>query len=582
MRIDMSRMASVGRIYNYSPEHRRTMGIGVALALASTLIFVYCPKLLADVMGDIEADLGSSVYSSSTLETIILLIVLCILAFLLSTGREWFIMIGAIRLGDTFRNDLFEKTCRLPFGFFLRIKEGDVTSRMANDTYRVVNYSGKIIYSAVTAVAGIIGSAVMMLITNTELAVASIFPIASGLMIMLFMTRRTQRYFVEEQRVLGETNSRLIESFHGHSVIKTFCAEKEAEDDFREVNGKLIGLGRTTGIYTSLFPAMMGFVTNICYITVCGYGMVMVLDGRAEFGQVVAFLVYVKLFTDYVLQMSRAMTSYAKLSAAATRIFEILDAEEMEERDMVDLGDVRGEIEFDHLSFSYDGVHRAIDDVSLRVEPGQKVAIVGFSGSGKTTLMNLMMGFYDYQEGDIRIDGHSIKKLNYFQVHSLFSLVTQDNWVFRGTFRENIVYTSEPRSDEELLNLCDSIGLTFIRNRPQGLDTMIENSDALSAGQRQQVAIARAALRNAPILVLDEATSSVDMKSEKAIVASLNSMSSLRTSFVIAHRLSTVNDADIIVVLENGRITESGTPKELMESHGFYYELNMAQYGKQT
>lgn len=417
-----------------------------------------------------------------------------------------------------------------------------------------------------------------MLVMNAELAAVGLVAPVVGLLLTAFLSKRVGKYYLSNLAGLGEANSRIIENISGHTQIKTHCAEGRSMRVFDAVNGKLANMKFKSNLYSNVIPAIMTLASNLGYVLIFIYGIVMASEGRMNFGTVIGLIIFMRLFTQPIADMGMSIPLLKNVEAASVRVFEILDAEEMSEEESEPLKEIKGMVEFKDVHFSYNGDDENIKGISFAVKPGQKVAVIGPSGSGKTTLMNLLMGFFDIDSGDILVDGRSVRTMSQQQLHSLFSMVPQDNWVFEGSYRQNIVYSSKVDDDEKILALCDSIGLAHIRDMPDGLDTPI-SPKSLSEGEKQQISLARAMLREAPILVLDEATSSIDMKKERLIIEALNKIAEDRTSFIVAHRLSTIRDADMIVVIEGGRVLESGSPQELMEKGGYFRDINVTAEG---
>ncbi len=417
----------------------------------------------------------------------------------------------------------------------------------------------------------------MMVYTNLRMALIIMGVVLVGIIILLVLTKRLFPIFQGLLRGLGEANSKVIENVNGHRTIVTLNAEEKMAARFGTVNTQLgKNVFRSTA-YGSMLPSIMGLIRNAGYATVCGVGAILYMKGEVEIGTILAFLIYLRLFIQPITDVAEVFMTYKAMEASVVRMYEILDAEEFEDGEPAQLGEIKGAVEFENVSFSYaKDSKKVIDGFNLSVKPGTKVAIVGFSGSGKTTLMNILMRFFEVDSGDIKVDGVSIKKMTHEQVYSLFSLVSQDNWICEGTYRDNVAYGRRDVSDEHVMAVCDAVGLSSLRDEPNGLDTKLDDISSISAGMKQQISIARAIINDAPILILDEATSAVDVKTEESIIRAVNDYTVGRTSFIIAHRLSTIRDADIIIVLKDGKIKEAGTSEELMLKQGFYYDLNRA------
>ena len=566
------------RLYEYSPKALHYITVGILLTLISTGFNIITPLLLSYIMDEFAADIGHFEGSDTIFAAINTLVALCATSFIISTYKDRVISKGSIELAETIRVDMFDKIRRIPYSRLIGVRTGDIANRIANDCSTISNLAGSTAATGVSSIALIVGSGAMMAYTNAELAVVCTLPIVSAVLITLFFSKSLDRYYKRQSKDLGEVNNRILESFYGYLTIRASSSEGKFFKEFQELNLDMGKKMYKLMNYASLIPSMMGFITNVGYVTICGYGLMMIADGRATFGLIIGFLVYMRLFTQPISDISATAVALKELQSASDRVFEVLDQREIQEHDIESIKEFKGGVEFDHVNFSFgEGKGYAIKDVSFKVEPGQTVAIIGPTGSGKTTLMNLLMGLFELESGTIKIDGTPINELNNVQMRSMFSLVAQNSWVFKGTIRNNIVYNSAPKSDEYLWEVIDSVGLGYIRKYSKGLDTYLDNPSALSVGQKQQLSVARAIIHDAPILVLDEATSSVDIRTEKAIVEALDKAAKKRTSFVIAHRLSTIKSADLILVVENGTIHESGTMTELMKKGGLFYDLVSVQ-----
>jgi ATP-binding cassette subfamily B protein len=422
----------------------------------------------------------------------------------------------------------------------------------------------------------------MMLKTNGIMTLTAVTASFLGFVFMFLIMGRSQKYFTRQQKCLGKLNGHIEEIYAGHTVVKAYNGEDNSGKVFDEMNRKLYESGLRAQSMAGIMQPLMGFIGNLGYVAVCVVGGAMVLDDKISFGVIVAFMMYVRYFTQPLSQIAQAMQSLQSAAAAGERVFDFLEAEEMEDESSKTetLDQVQGRVEFDHVKFGYDGSDKVIiHDFSAEAKPGQKIAIVGPTGAGKTTLVNLLMRFYEIQSGDIRIDGKSTKNMKREDVHSQFCMVLQDTWLFEGTVRENLVYCGDHVSDEKISKACKAVGLDhYIRTLPDGYDTVLNDQVNLSQGQKQQLTIARAMIADKPMLILDEATSSVDTRTEQQIQNAMDLLMENRTSFVIAHRLSTIRNADLILVLKDGDIIESGTHDELLEKDGFYAELYNSQF----
>ena len=483
------------------------------------------------------------------------------------------------------RSRIITKINKLPLKYFDRNSTGDILSRITNDVDTVAQTMSQSIGSLVGAITLLIGSVIMMFVTNWIMAICAIVSSLLGFSIMAIILKKSQKYFIQRQVELGNMNGHIEEIYSGHNVVKVYNGKKQADEKFDTLNEKVFDAIRKSQFLSGLMQPIMAFIGNFSYVVVCVVGALLALNGYITFGVIVAFIVYVRLFTNPLSQIAQAMTSLQSAAAASERIFEFIEAEEMSDESALtkhlDRDKVKGNITFDHVKFGYDSDRMIIKDFSAKVKPGEKIAIVGPTGAGKTTMVNLLMKFYEINSGDIKIDGVSINELTRENVHDLFTMVLQDTWVFNGTVRENIVYNRENVSDYELKQVCKVVGVDhFIKSLPNSYDTIIEDNDSISSGQKQLMTIARGMLDNAPFLILDEATSNVDTRTEELVQKAMDKLMEGRTSFIIAHRLSTIKNADLILVMNEGNIIEQGSHDELMKQNGFYASLYNSQFEK--
>ena len=483
------------------------------------------------------------------------------------------------------RRDISKKINKLPLRYFDSHETGDVLSRVTNDIDTVAQTMNNTIASLVSSITLFIGSIIMMFVTNWQMALTAIISSLFGFMFMFIILSKSQKYFMQRQVELGNLNAHIEEVYSGYNVVKAYNGDIEAMKEFDKLNKNLYVCNKKSQFLSGIMQPLMGFVGNFSYVAVCVVGAVLVSKNIITFGIIVAFMIYVRLFTNPLTRIAQAMTSLQSAAAASERIFEFIEAEEMSsERKLtkhLDRDKVKGNITFDHVKFGYDSDRIIIKDFSAKVKPGEKIAIVGPTGAGKTTMVNLLMKFYEINSGDIKIDGVSINELTRENVHDLFTMVLQDTWVFNGTVRENIVYNRENVSDYELKQVCKVVGVDhFIKSLPNSYDTIIEDNDSISSGQKQLMTIARGMLDNAPFLILDEATSNVDTRTEELVQKAMDKLMEGRTSFIIAHRLSTIKNADLILVMNEGNIIEQGSHDELMKQNGFYASLYNSQFEK--
>ncbi len=565
----------------YMGRERRALYAGILCALAATVLSLIGPQLLASITDSISGSiLGSMPVDIGYVSRLgAILVVLYAASFLLSVGETRIIGAASERIGDRMRRDLSAKFDRLPLSYLESHSIGDMMSRMTNDTDTVRTGAAESFSTAVSAVCMIGGGLAMMLYTDWRLAVVAVLPTLLGASFLYIVTHRSQKYFVAQQRDLGLINGIVEETYYGHDVVRTYNGTAEAERRFAEVNDRLRASSFRARVATAMMPQLMNFISNLSYVVVCVAGSVLIIEGSIGYGVIVAFIVYVKRFNQPVAEMADIVARMQSVASASERVFGILSMDEMPPSpEAPNIGCASGRVEFRDVHFGYTPGREVIHGFSLTVEPGSKVAIVGPTGAGKTTIANLLVRFYDPDSGEILIDGVPTTSMSRAQVREQFSMVLQDSWLSDGTFYENVAFTSGV-GREEVERACDVVGIgDYIRSLPDGFDTVVGEASALSAGQRQQLAIARAMVKDAPMLILDEATSSVDTRTERRIQEAMDRMMVGRTSFVIAHRLSTVRDADVILVIRDGSIVEQGTHEELIALGGFYRMLYDSQF----
>lgn len=481
------------------------------------------------------------------------------------------------------RGKISKKINKLPLKYFDHNQTGDTLSRVTNDVDTISQSMNQSLASLISAITLFVGTVIMMFYTNWILAITTILSSLLGFAFMVIILGKSQKYFTARQVELGKLNSHIEEVYSGLIVVKAYNGKKEADKKFDECNKKVFEANRKSRFLSGLMMPMMSFVGDFGYVAVCVVGAILTQKEIITFGVIVAFITYVRLFTQPLSQMAQAFTSLQSTAAASERVFEFLDEKEMDNQEniskLLDKSKVLGNIEFSNVQFGYDDDKLIIKDFTVKVHDGQKIAIVGPTGAGKTTMVNLLMKFYEINSGDILIDGISSKELSRENIHKLFTMVLQDTWLFNGTLRENIVYNRENISDEKIMEVCNIVGLThFVKTLPNGLDTEISENDSVSAGQKQLITIARGMIEDAPFLILDEATSNVDTRTEELVQKAMDKLTEGRTSFIIAHRLSTIKNADLILVMKDGNIIEQGNHNELMKQGGFYADLYNSQF----
>lgn len=491
---------------------------------------------------------------------------------------------AANRFARKLRTSISTKINKLPLKYFDQHATGDILSRVTNDIDTIAQAMNQSLSTLVSSTTLLIGTIIMMFVTNWILALTAILSSLFGFIFMALVLGKSQKYFTARQKELGNLNGHIEEIYSGLNVVKTYNGVEESNKKFDELNKKLYEANRKSQFLSGLMPPMMQFIGNFGYVAVCIVGAVLTMNDTISFGVIIAFITYVRLFSSPLSQLAQAMTQVQTTTAASERVYEFIDEEEMDNQKSItkklEKEEAKGNIEFKHVSFKYDGNEKpTIKDFSAIAKKGQKIAIVGPTGAGKTTMVNLLMKFYEISSGDIVIDGTSIKDLSRENIHSLFTMVLQDTWLFSGTIKENIVYNHKNISNEEIKQICETIGLDhFIKTLPNGYNTELEDNESISAGQKQLLTIARGMVEDAPFLILDEATSNVDTRTEELVQKAMDKLTEGKTSFIIAHRLSTIKNADLILVMNEGDIIEQGNHNDLIKKNGFYANLYNSQF----
>ena len=563
----------------------KPFAVAIIIALVCDMLGVVFrlmgPDQLRKITNILTEGLMGSIDMDGIMSVIKLLIILYVAGSVLSFVTGIIMTIVTQKVNRGLRDSISKKINRLPVSYFHKTSTGDVLSRVTNDVDMIGQTLHQSISSLISAITMFIGSIIMMTYTNWIMSIVAILSSIIGFVFMGQIMSRTQKFFAARQKWLGEMNGHVEEIYTGQKIVKLFNAEDKEKAKFDFINDKMRENNWKSQFLSGLMQPLMGFVGNFGYVAVCVTGALLTMKGKTDFGVIVAFMVYIRQFTTPLSQLAQAATTLQSTAAASERVFEFLEADEMEDESGKShvLTNVRGEVEFEHVRFGYTEDKEIIHDFSEHILPGQKVAIVGPTGAGKTTMVNLLMRFYEINSGAIKIDGVNTSEMTREEVHDLFGMVLQDTWLFEGTIRDNLAYGKTGISDEDLLKACKEVGLGhFIHSLPEGLDTVLDDSVNLSAGQKQLMTIARAMIENAPMLILDEATSSVDTRTELQIQRAMEALTVGRTSFVIAHRLSTIKNSDKILVMREGDIVESGTHDELLALNGFYAQLYNSQF----
>lgn len=575
--------ASWKKMIRYAKPQIPLAVAGLICAAIGTIISLIGPRYISRVTDLITGGLSGEMDLDAISGVCILLFVFYGASWILGFIQNFMMATFSQRISQRLRTDITKKTNRMPLKYFDSTPFGDILSRITNDIDTIGMSLNMSIGQLVTSVTLFFGSLFMMLITNIWLTLTAVAATVLGFVLMSVIMSKSQKHFNRQQRHLGAINGHVEEIYTGHNIVKAYNAEEENEAEFRRINRHLRDSVFKATSLSGLMQPLMQFIGNLGFVAVCVVGAMLALNGTITFGVIIAFTIYVRQFTQPLSQMAQSFTSMQSTAAASERVFEYLDEEELsdESRKMRVLRPeaVRGDVRFEHVRFGYNPDRIIIKDFCADIKAGQKVAIVGPTGAGKTTIVNLLMRFYEVNSGKIYIDGVDISTLTRENIHDLFCMVLQDTWLFEGTVRENLVYSKKDVTDEQIERACKAVGIHhFIRTLPNGYDTVLDDKSSLSAGQKQQLTIARAMIENAPLLILDEATSSVDTRTERIIQKAMDSLTVGRTSFVIAHRLSTIKNSDMILVLKDGDIIGSGTHEELLAEGGFYAELYNSQF----
>ncbi len=579
--------ASMKRLFKELNSFKVLIIIALVLAALSSILSIVAPNKLSELTDEISKGLNvvNPFMDMDVIKKISLTLVGIYLTSAICTYIQSIAMTDiANKFAKSLRSKISVKINKLPLKFFDKNSTGDILSRVTNDVDTIAQTMNNSLASLVSSLTLFIGTIIMMFYTNWIMAITAILASLIGFILMFIILGKSQKYFVSRQIELGKLNGHIEEIYSGLNVVKVYNGKKQADKKFDELNKKVYEANRKSQFLSGLMQPIMNFIGNFGYVAVCIVGAILTMNDIISFGVIVAFITYVRLFTNPLSQIAQAMTQLQSTAAASERVFEFVDEEEMSEQKEINKTlkktEVKGNIEFQNVVFQYDNADKpTINNFSARTFPGQKVAIVGPTGAGKTTMVNLLMKFYDINSGDIKIDGVSTRDLTRENIHDLFTMVLQDTWLFNGTVRENIAYNNENITDKEIEEVCKTVGLDhFIRTLPKGYETILSDNDSVSAGQRQLLTIARGILQDAPFLILDEATSNVDTRTEELVQKAMDKLTEGKTSFIIAHRLSTIKNADLILVMKDGNIIEQGNHDELIKQKGFYADLYNSQF----
>ena len=582
-RNENNRIRSLKKSADYLKKSVIWVVVALILAAASAIITIIGPDKVGEIANVISDGLLGEIDLAAITKIGATLVCLYCLSAAFSFLQNYIMAVVTLKMSYRLRGELSEKINTVPLKYFNTTSQGDILSRITNDVSTLQQGLTNSLPTIIGATAQFVGCLIMMFITEWRLALISLGVTFIGMIITVLIMKRSQKYFADRQRCLGALNGYIEESYSGHETIKLSEAECQVNKAFDKLNIDVYNANWKSQFLSGIMQPLMSVISNVAYVAVCVVGSILAVNGKINFGVIVSFILYVRLFTSPLTQIAQGLTNLQTASASAGRIFDFLESEDMpdESDKTAELTCVKGNVEFKDVRFAYPDTPDKIiiKDFSASVKSGQKVAIVGPTGAGKTTMVNLLMRFFDINGGDITIDGVSINDMKREDDHNLFSMVLQDTWLFEGTLRENLVYNMSGVTDEDLERVCRACGLDkFVRSLPSGFDTELSESSSISAGQKQLITIARAMLQNSPMLILDEATSSVDTRTELVIQRAMDELAKGRTSFVIAHRLSTIKNADLILVMNEGDVIEKGTHDELMQKGGFYSTLYNSQF----
>ena len=575
---------ATARLFKELKGYKILIGIAILLAIAGSVLSIFTPNKLSEVTDKIQEGLMGNMDLTAIKNISLLLLILYVCSAVCTYIQAVCMANVSNKFAKDLRSRISNKINKLPLKYFDKHQSGDILSRVTNDVDTISQTMNQSLGSLVSSVTLFLGTIIMMFYTNWILAITAIVASLIGFTGMAFILKNSQKYFTARQEELGNLNGHIEEIYSGLNVVKAYNGKRESKRKFDIYNKNVAKANRKSQFLSGLMMPIMNFIGNFGYVAVCVVGAILTMNNIISFGVIIAFISYVRLFTSPLSQIAQSITSLQSTAAASERVFEFLDEKEMSDQKeitkVLNKENVKGDIEFDNVVFQYDDKDEpTIKNFTAKAKAGQKIAIVGPTGAGKTTMVNLLMKFYEINSGDIKIDGISTKELSRENIHELFTMVLQDTWMFSGTIKENIAYNRENVSDEKIKEVCKEVGLDhFIRTLPNGYNSEVLENDSISAGQRQLLTIARGMIKDAPFLILDEATSNVDTRTEELVQSAMDKLMKGRTSFIIAHRLSTIKNADLILVMQNGNIIEQGNHEQLMQKGGFYADLYNSQF----
>lgn len=576
-------LKSLKKIFTYCKPYTVLLVISIIFAIASSVATIIGPDKISELMNLITGGIFTGIDFDKFTKICITLVLIYVFGAILSYSQQFIMSTVTQKTSKSLRKDISRKIDKLPLSYYDKTTKGDILSRVTNDVDTISQTLGSSFADLISSVVLFIGVIIMMFKSNWILALVTIGSSVIGFLCMSLILSKSQKYFNKRQEYLGELNGQIEETYSNYKIVRSYNAKTNEQKKFGNTNSNLYNVEWKSQFLSGLMMPIMSFVGNLSYVLIFVVGVAIIVGGSSSvtIGTLVSFIIYARLFSQPLTTFAQSMSSIQQASAASKRVFEMLEAEELsdEKHKTLVLNDVKGDVEFKNVRFGYDKDEVIIKNFTGKFKAGQKVAIVGPTGAGKTTIVNLLMRFYEVDSGDILVDGHSIKDMKRESVHDLFDMILQDTWLFGGTIRENLVYNKEGVTDGQLDKVCEAVGLKhFISTLPHKYDTVIDENTALSEGQKQQLTIARAMIKNSPLLILDEATSNVDTRTELIIQRAMDKLTEGRTSFVIAHRLSTIKNADVILVLKDGDIIEQGNHEELLNKNGFYAELYNSQF----
>ena len=575
---------SMVRLFKELKDFKILLIIAALFSIITTTISIYTPNVIKDLTDEITKGLFSVINMDNVKNIVIFLIVIYLANAIMGYIDLVCMSYISNKFGKSLRTRISNKINKLPLSYFDKNRSGDTLSRVTNDIDTITQSMNQSLGSLFDNSILLVGTLIMMFITNIVLAFTAVFASIIGFVGMFIILSKSQKYFKDRQSELGKLNSHIEEAYQGLNIVKLYNGKKDSIDEFNKLNNKVKTANFKSQFLSGIMMPLMVFVGNFGYVAVCVVGAILTMNGSITFGVIVAFMTYVRMFTSPLQQIAQGTTAMQSCAAASERVFEFLDECEMDEEKNINKKllpqNIKGNIEFKNVIFTYDGNDiPTITNFNATCKSGQKIAIVGPTGAGKTTIVNLLMKFYNIDSGDILIDGVSINDIKRENVHDLFTMVLQDTWLFEGTIKENIIFNRKNVTQKEIEDVCKKIGLDyFIKTLPNGYNSMLSETDTLSQGQKQLLTIARAMINKTPFLILDEATSNVDTRTEELVQKAMDKLAKGRTSFIIAHRLSTIKNADLILVMDNGNIIEQGNHNELMNKNGFYAKLYNSQF----